>query len=286
MATLRQLRDRVRSLKNTQQITRAMKMVAGARIRRAELAMRGARPYAAAVGDMLREMASSGGADHPLLRDRSVKTPAILLMTADKGLCGAFNSNLVRAALQTASAAGPVTRLFTVGIKGRVQLRRSPYEIAASWTLQGRPFAELAGEIATRVTADFLDGSVDRITLISSRFVSTIVQRPTPTVLLPVPRPAAVEKVDAGLTNSHEFEPDAGTVLAALLPKYVEFTIYQALLETQASEFAARLLAMSNATDNAGKLIDDLTLVMNKTRQAAITKEILEIVGGAEALKG
>jgi F-type H+-transporting ATPase subunit gamma len=284
MPTLRQLRDRVKSLKNTQQITRAMKMVAGARIRRAELAMRSARPYATAIGDMLRAVAAAG-ADHPLLQRREVKTPAILLMTADKGLCGAFNSNLVRAALQSASASGPSTSMYLVGLKGRVQLRRTPYETAAFWPLGGKPFAELAKEIAEKVSRDFLDGAVDELTLVSSRFVSTIVQRPTPSALLPVSGGSA----DASRSpnkNSFEFEPDLTTVLASLAPKYVEFTVFQALLETQASEFSARLLAMSNATDNAGKLIDELTLVMNKTRQAAITKEILEIVGGAEALKG
>lgn len=288
MPTLRQLRDRVKSLKNTQQITRAMKMVAGARIRRAELAMKAARPYSAAIGEMLRELAAGGGARHPLLDSREAKTRAILLMTADKGLCGAFNSNLVRAASQIAAKGGPSTTLYIIGLKGRVQLRRSPYRVAQAWPLQGRPFGELATEVAAKVSEDFLSGAVDDVTLVSSRFISTIVQRPTPNALLPVPRGsgAAERSASSALKNSFEFEPDPGAVLAALLPKYVEFTIFQALLETQASEFAAKLLAMSNATDNAGKLIDELTLVMNKTRQAMITKEILEIVGGAEALKG
>ena len=284
MPTLRQLRDRVKSLKNTQQITRAMKMVAGARIRRAELAMKAARPYANAIGEMLRELAAAGGVSHPLLDARAADKRAVLLMTADKGLCGAFNSNLVRAASQVAAEAGPSTALYIVGLKGRVQLRRSPYRLAEAWPLQGKPFVDLARDVAARVSGDFLSGAVDQVTLVSSRFVSTIVQRPTPIALLPIPRPARAEQ--AALKNSFEFEPDARAVLAALLPKYVEFTIFQALLETQASEFAAKLLAMSNATDNAGKLIDELTLVMNKTRQAMITKEILEIVGGAEALKG
>lgn len=285
MPTLRQLRDRVKSLKNTQQITRAMKMVAGARIRRAELAMKAARPYATAIGDMNRELAASGGGTHPLLSERSPDKRAILLMTADKGLCGAFNSNLVRAALQVATQSSSPSTLYLVGLKGRVQLRKTPHPVAQSWPLSGKPFVELAAEIAAAVTGDFLAGKIDQVTLVSSRFVSTIVQRPTPMQLLPIKRdPDAPPK--SASKNSFEFEPDAGAVLAALLPKYVEFTIFQALLETQASEFAAKLLAMSNATDNAGKLIDELTLVMNKTRQAAITKEILEIVGGAEALKG
>src|SRR4029077_983021 len=286
MPTLRQLRDRVKSLKNTQQITRAMKMVAGARIRRAELAMRAARPYATGIGEMLRELGSAGGSDHALLRTREVKARGILLMTADKGLCGAFNSNLVRAALLAAADGAHPAVLYLVGTKGRVQLRKSPHRIAESWPLTTTSFAGLASEVAAKVTADFLGGEIDEVTLVSSRFVSTIVQRPTPVQLLPVfTGPAAAERSGAN-KNSFEFEPDAQGVLAALLPKYIDFTIFQALLETQASEFAARLIAMSNATDNAGKLIDELTLVMNKTRQAAITKEILEIVGGAEALKG
>jgi len=284
MPTLRQLRDRVKSLKNTQQITRAMKMVAGARIRRAEMAMKAARPYASAIGDILRALGASGGASHPLLVERTSSKRAILLMTADKGLCGAFNSNLVRAALQVASASASPSTLYLVGLKGRVQLRRSPHPVAQAWPLTGKPFVELASEIAKIVTSDFLEGAIDDLTLVSSRFVSTIVQRPTPLRLLPIRGADAAEKDPT--KNSFEFEPDVSAVLAALLPKCVEFTIFQALLETQASEFAAKLLAMSNATDNAGKLIDELTLVMNKTRQAAITKEILEIVGGAEALRG
>ena len=293
MPTLRQLRDRVKSLKNTQQITRAMKMVAGARIRRAELAMRAARPYADAIGEMLHQLASAGGSsvNHPLLEAREVKTRGILLMTADKGLAGAFNSNLVRAALVSAQESSTDAKLYLVGTKGSVQLKRTSYPVAAAWPLQSKPFAALAKDIAGKVSEDFLSGAVDTVTLVSSRFVSTMVQRPTPMQLLPIgPTSGAVvadsEPKSAANKNSFEFEPDVKAVLAALLPKYLEFTIFQALLETQASEFAARLIAMTNATDNAGKLIDEITLLMNKTRQAAITKEILEIVSGAEALKG
>src|SRR5579872_3413897 len=184
MPTLRQLRDRVRSLKNTQQITRAMKMVAGARIRRAELAMRAARPYASAIGEMLSELSSAGGANHPLLQSREAGSNAILLMTADKGLCGAFNSNLVRAAQVLArDLAAP--RFYLVGVKGYVQLRHTPAKISATWPLQGKPFAELAKEVAARVSGDFLNGSVATVTLVSSRFVSTITQRPTSMQLLP-----------------------------------------------------------------------------------------------------
>jgi F-type H+-transporting ATPase subunit gamma len=293
MATLRQLKDRVRSLRNTQQITRAMKMVAGAKIRRAEAAMRAARPYATAIGAALSELAKTGGVRHPLLERRAVNKSGILLMTADKGLAGAFNSNLVRAALAHARQAHDA-RFYLVGTKGRVQLRSTAYPIVADWGLQSTSFVELARDVAKRVSDDFLNATVDEVTLVSSRFVSTIVQRPTPLALLPISPPsteaasgaASPDAEKPGLRNAFEFEPDAGAVLAALLPKYLEFTIFQALLETQASEFAARLIAMTNATDNAGKLIDELTLVMNKTRQAAITKEILEIVGGAEALKG
>jgi len=284
--TLRQLRDRVKSLKNTQQITRAMKMVAGAKIRRAELNMRAARPYAAAIGEMLAGLASAGGTsvNHPLLESRTVKTRAIMLMTADKGLCGAFNSNLVRAALTEASGLGDANlSWYLVGTKGRVQLKRSPYPVAAAWPLGNGKFNELAAQIAAKVREDFESGAVDAVTLVSSRFISTMVQRPTTTSLLPIVTEGQTRDASK---NAFEFEPDVKDVLAALLPKYLEFTIFQALLETQASEFAARLIAMTNATDNAGKLIDEITLLMNKTRQASITKEILEIVGGAEALKG
>lgn len=289
MATLRQLRDRVKSLRNTQQITRAMKMVAGARIRRAELAMRAARPYAAAITEMLRALVATGGAQHPLLEKREIHNSGIVLMTADKGLAGAFNSNLARAgALLARESTNP--RFYLVGMKGRVQTRTMHFAIEADWPLQSKPFVDLARNIATRVSDDFLSGKVDAVTLVASRFVSTIVQRPVRAGLLPIaPEVSSSEPAQktpaSGLRNSFEFEPDPKAVLAALLPKYLEFTIFQALLETQASEFAARLIAMTNATDNAGKLIDELTLVMNKTRQATITREILEIVGGAEALR-
>jgi F-type H+-transporting ATPase subunit gamma len=288
MATLRQIRDRVRSLRNTQQITRAMKMVAGAKIRRAELAMRAARPYASAMNEMLQTLVSTGGAQHPLLERREVHASGILAMTADKGLAGAFNSNLVRAAVALGREQTNA-RFYLVGIKGRVQIRALRLPVERDWALQSKPFAELAKEVANRISDDFLSGRVDEMTLVASKFVSTMVQRPTRTPLLPILQQDAEGSATATgpkvLRNAFEFEPDPKAVLAALLPKYLEFTIFQALLETQASEFAARLIAMTNATDNAGKLIDDLTLVMNKTRQATITKEILEIVGGAEALK-
>ncbi|MDQ6781575.1 MAG: F0F1 ATP synthase subunit gamma, partial [Candidatus Eremiobacteraeota bacterium] len=193
MATLRQLRDRVRSLKNTQQITRAMKMVAGARIRRAELAMRAARPYASAIGDMLGELSSAGGADHPLLQQRDVAASAILLMTADKGLCGAFNSNLVRAASSLArDMADP--HFSIVGVKGHVQLRNTPAKIDATWPLQGKPFVELAKEVAARLSGDFLNGTVGSVTLVSCGFVSTIVHRPTPMQLVPIAPAASRER--------------------------------------------------------------------------------------------
>jgi F-type H+-transporting ATPase subunit gamma len=285
MPTLRQLRDRVRSLKNTQQITRAMKMVAGAKIRRAELEMRAARPYAAAIGEMLGQLVSSAGAglNHPLMQVRDVRKRAILLMTADKGLAGAFNSNLVRAAINEVGGDSGVS-FYLVGAKGRVQLRRLPNPVLAAWPLSGEPFKHRARQIAAKLSEDFIGGSIDAVTLVSSRFVSTLVQRPTPVKLLPIAAQGSAVRDPS--KNSFEFEPDVGAVLTALLPKYLEFTIFQALLETQASEFAARLIAMTNATDNAGKLIDEITLQMNKTRQASITKEILEIVAGAEALKG
>jgi F-type H+-transporting ATPase subunit gamma len=287
MATLRQIRDRIRSLRNTQQITRAMKMVAGAKIRRAELAMRAARPYASAISEMLQTLVTTGGAKHPLLERREVHASGILAMTADKGLAGAFNSNLVRAATALGrERSNP--RFYLVGVKGRVQIRAMHLPVEKDWALQSKPFTELAKEVANRISDDFLSGKVDEVTLVASRFVSTIVQRPTRMPVLPIAPNDTATSTTVGpkvLRNAFEFEPDPKAVLAALLPKYLEFTIFQALLETQASEFAARLIAMTNATDNAGKLIDDLTLVMNKTRQAAITKEILEIVGGAEALE-
>jgi F-type H+-transporting ATPase subunit gamma len=292
MPSVRDLRDRIRSLKNTQQITKAMKQVAAAKIRRAELAQKQARPYAQTIGEMLRDLMASvgspstgsGQASHPFMRPGRAGAPSgVILMTADKGLAGAFNSNVIRAGeLYRKDRAN--AQFYTVGIKARNAVRRWGVTDHPTWILNAPSKLQTAREVARRVTDDFIAGKIGDITLISSKLVSMMSQRPETRHLVPIERTAQAEAAASGPRGSVEFAPSPEFVLSRLLPKYLEFTIFSAMLETDAAFFAAQLLAMNNATDNAGKLIDELTIAMNNARQAAITKELLEIVGGAEAL--
>jgi F-type H+-transporting ATPase subunit gamma len=285
--SVRDLRDRIRSLKNTQQITKAMKQVAAAKIRRAEALQKQSRPYADAIGAMLRDLiANVGSVDHPFMKPGADGAPGgVILMTADKGLAGSFNANLIRMAeihgRETANLAW-----YAVGIKSRNALRRQRGETLQFWPLaQGDMFAN-AQDLARRVTDDFTTGKIGSLTLVSPKLVNMMTQRPELRQILPI---VAAENADDEKTpkgGAVEFEPSPEFVLGRLLPKYLEFTLYSAMLETNASFYAAQLVAMNNATDNAKKLIDQNTIEMNKARQAAITKEILEIVGGAEALAG
>lgn len=287
MPSVRDLRDRIRSLKNTQQITKAMKQVAAAKIRRAELAQKQARPYADTIGEMLRDlMASVGSVDHPFMKSGRAGAPSgVILMTADKGLAGAFNSNTIRAGelyLRDHTNAS----FYTVGIKARNAVRRWGKGEHPTWLLNAPSKLQTAREVAQRVTDDFIAGTISDITLISPKLISMMSQKPETRRLVPVERQAQTQTAAAGPKGSVEFSPSPEAVLSRLLPKYLEFTIFSAMLETDAAFYAAQLVAMNNATDNAGKLIDELTIQMNNARQAAITKELLEIVGGAEALTG
>ncbi len=285
MPSVRDLRDRIKSLKNTQQITKAMKQVAAAKIRRAEMLQKQSRPYADAVSEMLRDLiAAVGSVDHPYMKAGSAGAPAgVILMTSDKGLAGAFNSNVIRAAEEYRRTEPNGVYWYSVGIKGRNFLRRTG-TVDQFWPQSQGVKLDVAREIAQRAGDDFVSGKISKIALVSQKLVSMMTQRPESHELIPIVREQAERK--GGPSTAVEFEPSPEAVLSRLLPKYLEFTIYSAMLETDAAFFAAQLIAMSNATDNAGKLIDELTLDMNKARQAAITKEILEIVGGAEALAG
>lgn len=303
MASVRDLRDRIRSLKNTQQITKAMKQVAAAKIRRAEIAQKQARPYADTLSEMLQDlMAAVSTVDHPFMKPGKAGAPAgIVLITADKGLAGAFNSNIIRAGeLAAAERAG--VAWYTVGIKARNAVRRWGRSDRPTWMLGAPSKIETAREAARRVTDDFTQGAISEIVVVSSKMVSMMSQKPETRKLVPIqttlspnersersPERGAAESKGQGDTGGGprgavEFAPSPEFVLSRLLPKYLEFTIYSAMLETDAAFFAAQLVAMSNATDNASKLIDELTIAMNNARQAAITKELLEIVAGAEAL--
>jgi F-type H+-transporting ATPase subunit gamma len=283
--SVRDLRDRIRSLKNTQQITKAMKQVAAAKIRRAEALQKQSRPYADAIGAMLRDLiANVGAVDHPFMKPGAENAPGgVILMTADKGLAGSFNANLIRSA-ELHGREHANLAWYAVGIKARNALRRQSGETLQVWPLaQGDMFAN-AQALALRVTDDFTSGRIGSLTLVSPKLVNMMTQRPEVRQILPITPDADAD--NTARSGSVEFEPSPEFVLGRLLPNYLEFTLYSAMLETNASFYAAQLVAMNNATDNAKKLIDENTVEMNKARQAAITKEILEIVGGAEALKG
>jgi len=284
--SVRDLRDRIKSLKNTQQITKAMKQVAAAKIRRAELVQRQARPYAEALSEMLHDlMAAVGSIDHPFMRPGVEGAPlGVILMTADKGLAGAFNSNVVRAGEAFVRERGREVAYYPVGNKARNAAKRTRFETLEAWSLSAHAKLDTAREVAARVTDDFTGGKISQIVLVAPKFVSMMTQRPETRVLVPIE--AAKRDERTGPRAAVEFAPSPEAVLTRLLPKYLEFSLYSAMLETNAAFFAAQLVAMTNATDNAGKLLDDLTLAMNKARQAAITKEMLEIVGGAEAQAG
>jgi len=283
MATVRDLRDRIKSLKNTQQITKAMKQVAAAKIRRAEIAQRQARPYAETMTAMLQDLMDAAGAiDHAFMRPGASGAPkGVVLMTADKGLAGAFNSNVIRHAEQYRAGG---TLWYAVGTKARNAVRRWDVETPLGIAHSAGPKLDAARRIAAKVTDDFLAGKISEVVLVQSKLVSTMSQRPFARTLVPIV--AEKRERTTGPRAQVEFAPSPEAVLTLLLPKYLEFTLFSAMLETDAAFYAAQLVAMTNATDNAGKLIDELTVQMNKARQASITKELLEIVGGAEALVG
>ena len=288
MPSVRDLRDRIRSLKNTQQITKAMKQVAAAKIRRAEQARKQARPYADALSQMLRDlMGAVSSVDHPFMKPGKPDAPVgVVVMSADKGLAGAFNSNVIRVA-EHYRVKHPDVAFYTVGIKARNAVRRLGQVDHPTWLLNTPKKLDVAIAVANAVTEDFVSGKIGQIVLISSKLVSMLSQKPETRELVPISRDVAIDDgAEKAAKGAVEFAPSPEFVLSRLLPKFLEFTLFSAMLETDAAFFAAQLLAMNNATDNAGKLIDGLTIQMNNARQAAITKELLEIVGGAEALSG
>ena len=286
MATLRDIRRRIRSVESTQKITRAMKLVAAAKLRRAQERILAARPYASKMAELLGNLVSAvGGADeapHPLLVQREGPRRQIVIITADRGLAGAFNSNIIRRALDfiRESNTKEVT-LVTVGRKGRDAMRRAGVPIEAHFDgLGDRPtFADVV-PLSRLVTEDFLSGDAGRIDIVYSHFVSTLIQRPTSDRLLPIEPSGDTEGIPG---HQFIFEPSPAAVLEQLLPRYVATRLYQAVLEAKASEESSRMVAMKNATDNAEDLIEDLTLSYNKVRQANITREMIEIATGAQA---
>jgi len=286
MPSLKDIRTRIVSVKSTQQITKAMKMVAGAKMRRAHDAVVGARPYAAKLETLVRHLAASGGeATHPLLEQRPVQRATVVVMTSDRGLCGGFNGQLLRAVEVELKGHPEVTyEVIAVGRKGRDFLKKRGYSVVASHEgMGGHLTPEFARELVAAPITAFAAGQTDQLVLAFSTFKSAIAQLPTLEPILPVPLPKVEEGGVAG-DASYLFEPGEAALLADLLPRYVANRTLRALFESEASEHSARMAAMDAATNNANDLIRSLTLSMNRARQAIITKEILEIVGGAEAL--
>jgi F-type H+-transporting ATPase subunit gamma len=288
MANLKDIRRRIGSVKNTQKITRAMKMVAAARLRRAQERIDKFRAYAELTSSILAEVSAGASAgDHPLLERREVKHRVILEITSDRGLCGAFNGNLNRAVEDELKQADPTPELALIGRKGADYFRSREATVREHYKhVYDDPSYDTAAGIASELAELYKAGEVDQIDLAFNEMVSMISQKPTIRRLLPVevPQQATEETAEDLGPVGFIFEPDRTELLGRLLPMYVEVQVYRALAESIAAEHAARMTAMDNATNNAADMIDHLTLVYNRARQSAITAELMDIVGGAEAL--
>jgi F-type H+-transporting ATPase subunit gamma len=288
MASLSDIRNRIGSVKNTRQITRAMKLVAGAKLARATQAALAAKPYQEALSRVLgRVVQSAGDVDHPLLTVPENETDVlVVLMTSDRGLCGGFNSRLCRdveGQIKTLQAAGKTVKLLCYGKKGRSHFANRGYDILDSvLDIDPTTYPELSEELANRLVDGLISNQFSEVRLAFNRYVSVMTQDPSFDQVLPMVIES--EEGQAGAEGDYIYEPDGDEILGQLLPKSLRTRIYQGFLETQAGEQASRMTAMDSATRNAGDIIDQLTLDYNRARQAAITKELIEIVSGAEAL--
>ncbi|MHB9073017.1 MAG: ATP synthase F1 subunit gamma [Desulfobaccales bacterium] len=290
MATLQDIKRKIGAVKKTQQITKAMNMVSAAKLRGAQLRMEGFRPYAGAFAMMLGNMAGRVEPDiHPFFQPVvPVQRVGLILMTADRGLCGSFNVNLINTAvkfIREKEAEGIEVSLVCVGRKGRDFFRRRKREMLAQYVDVWNKFDfSNAVTVAREVMNAFINGEVQEVHLIHSSFINMAIQRPKMVQLLPI-KPSETEE-EAGSSTEYLFEPPMEQFLEYLLPKYINVLVYHGFLENSASEYAARMTAMDNAQSNCKEMITTLSLIMNKARQAAITRELMDIVGGAEALKG
>lgn len=290
MATLQDIKRKIAAVKKTQQITKAMNMVSAAKLRGAQLRMEGFRPYAQAFSMMLGNMAGRVEPEiHPFFQPAAaVERVGLVLMTADRGLCGSFNVNLINTAvkfIREKEAAGIEVSLICVGRKGRDFFRRRKREMLAQYVDVWNKFDfSNAVTVAREIMSAFLTGGVQEVHLIHSTFINMAIQRPKMVQLLPIKSSEA--ETEAGGSTEYLFEPPMEQFLEYLLPKYINVLVYHGFLENSASEYAARMTAMDNAQANCKEMITTLSLIMNKARQAAITRELMDIVGGAEALKG
>ncbi|NTX11198.1 ATP synthase F1 subunit gamma [Myxococcus sp. CA051A] len=293
MASLRDIRKRIRSVKNTRQITKAMKMVSAAKLRKAQDAILAARPYASMLDQIISDLTARSGDDnltHPLLVARPVKRVELVTLTSDRGLAGGFNSNITRRANRFIYENTALERIqvSTVGRKGNDFFRNRNQTIRKDFGgLYQRLNYRAAAEVAEELVASFLNGEVDAVHIVYNEFISAINQKVVVAQLLPLQTLGAEAPPSEGATAMVDFkyEPDRQAVLDRLVPQAVNIKVYRALLESVASEHGARMSAMENATSNASDMISSLTLTYNRTRQAVITKELMEIVSGAEALK-
>ena len=290
MASLREIRRRIRSVSNITQITRAMEMVSASKMRRAQQRVVATRPYTDRIGAVIASLsglantaADDGDARFPLLDQRPIQRVAVILITPDKGLTGALNTNIIRRASRyILNEAGVPVQVITVGKKGRDFMVRYRRDVVAEFTALGDyPTLMQVSPIAQVAVDDFISGKVDAVQIIYTRFINTLSQRPEVQQLLPVVAPPETEAATDVI-----FEPSPSAVLNSLLPRYVDQQVYRAILESIASEHSARMVAMRNATDNARDLVSELRLTANKARQAQITREVSEIAAGANALRG
>ena len=288
MPSLRDIKRKITSVKKTQQITKAMKMVAAAKLRRAQERVIAARPYSRKMLSVIANLAGRvERAQHPLLAKREPKKVKLVVLTSDRGLCGAYNTNILRKAVEATKqfkAEGKEVRVNVVGRKGRDFFRkRSQYSLGKVWSELGMIDYSKAADVGKNIVERFVAGETDEVYLLYNEFKSVMQQKVTLEKLLPVEPPTEEDPFMAAV--DYLYEPSAEAILGSILPKHIEVQVYRSMLESQASEMGARMTAMDSATRNAKDMIERLTLKFNKQRQAAITKEISEIVGGAEALK-
>jgi F-type H+-transporting ATPase subunit gamma len=285
MAKTHDLKRRIRSIKNTMQVTKAMKMVSAARLRRAQDRIIASRPFAVTTAKVLSSLAARANPElHPLLVQRDVKNVELVLVTSDRGLCGSFNANAIKAGAAFLRRHHPESlSVMTVGRRGRDFVRRSGRRITAEWldVFRNLEFS-VAQSIGDDLVARYVSGEIDAVYVAYNEFKSVVSQRPVVEQILPIPR---AELIGAGDGEDYIYEPDPESLFETMLPAYVRIQVWRALLESAAAEHAARMTAMDSATKNATELTEALTLHMNRVRQASITTSIIEVVSGAAALE-
>jgi len=294
MASTRDFKQRIRSVKNTQQITRAMKLVAASKVRRCQERIENARPYSDKISELVNSLSLHVDQDaHPLLKsDTDDQKVLLIVITSDRGLCGGYNTNLLREGmqfLQEREAENKETLITVIGNKGREFFSRRNYTFKDEFPdVYGQINFSLAETVSDLLVQSFLDNEIGEVHLLTTEFKSVISQQPTITRLLPLssPVPEGIDEEGEPVVSDYIFEPSLEEVLIDILPKHINAQVYRALLDAEASEFGSRMIAMDNASRNAEEMIGTLTLQMNRVRQASITTELLEVVSGADALAG